>query len=172
MASGGAHDSGVGPKPPRVRPTLALPEGVEAGLIGGFSVAIVYLIRDISIGNAMHTPGVLGTLLLEGSSTGVSNDPSLGAAAVYHCIHFTVWMALGFVASAAFRMVERGAWPARMLLVGLAVAVVLTVSFDSWAAAAGLPRFHLWAGALVGFGFMGAYLAWLHPEVLGPSRES
>jgi hypothetical protein len=166
------RDIGVGPKPPRVRPTLALPEGVEAGLIGAISVALVYLLRDLTVGHALQTPGVLGTLLIEGAGTGVSNDPSAGAAAAFHCVHFAAWMVFGFLASAAVRRVEAGRWPVRMIWAGIGAAVVLTVSFDSWASAAGLPRVHLWAGALVGFGFMGAYLVWLHPDAAQDRKSS
>ena len=164
------EDSGVGPKPPRVRPTLALPEGLEAGLIGAFAVALVYLARDLTLGDPLYTPGVLGTLLLEGEGTGVSRDPSAGAAPAYHIIHFVLWIVFGFLASGAVRRIESGAWPRRILWAGVGVALVLTLMFDSWAAASGLPRFHLWAGALVGFGFMGAYLVWLHPEL--PSKPA
>lgn len=160
-----ANDTGIGPKLPRVRPSLALPEGIEAGLIGGFSVALVYLVRDLTVGNALQTPGVLGTLLLEGATTGVSNDPSAGAAAAFHCAHFAVWMAIGLLASAGVRQVEASRWPLGLMWAAIGVAVVLTVSFDSWASASGLPRVHLWAGALVGLGFMGAYLIWLHPDL-------
>ena len=166
-----SRDTGVGPKAPRVRPTLALPEGVEAGLIGGFTVGLVYLVRDLSVGHAFQTPGLLGTLLLEGAATGVSNDPSAGAAAAFNCIHFAVWMVFGFMASAAVRQVEAGRWSVGTIWAGVAAVVVLTASFDSWAAASGLPRVHLWAGALVGFGFMGAYLAWLHPDA-GKARKN
>jgi len=155
----------TGPKPPQVRPSLALPEGIEAGLIGAFTVALVYLARDLTTGNALHTPGMLGTLLIDGASTGASNDPSAGAAAAFHCIHFTAWMVMGLLASAGVRRVEAGRWPIGMMWVAVAVAVVLTISFDSWASASGLPSVHLWAGAMVGFGFMGAYLIWLHPEL-------
>ncbi|MGI9590037.1 MAG: hypothetical protein ACR2P8_01615 [Myxococcota bacterium] len=154
-----------GPKPPRVRPSLALPEGIEAGLIGGFSVALIYLIRDLSVGDPLFTPGVLGTLLIEGAATGVSRDPSAGAAAAFHLIHFSAWMVLGLLATFGVRQVEAGSWHVGTIGVGVAVAVVLTVSFDSWAAAAGLPNVHLWAGAMVGFGFMGCYLLWLHPDL-------
>jgi hypothetical protein len=155
-----------GPKPPKVRPSLALPEGIEAGLVAAFSVALVYLVRDLSVGDALYTPGVLGTLLIEGARTGISADPSAGAAAAFHLIHFAVWVTIGLLASAGVRQVEAGRWHASMLGVAVALAVVLTVSFDSWAAASGLPHTHLWAGAMVGFGFMGCYLLWLHPDLL------
>lgn len=158
-------DSGVGPKPPWVRPSLALPEGIEAGLIGAFSVALVYLLRDLSVGDPFHTPGVLGTLLLDGAGTGVSNDPSAGAAGAFHCVHFAVWMVIGLLASAGVRLVEASRFPLGLMWASIGVAVVLAVSFDSWAAASGLPRVHLWAGSLVGLGFMGSYLIWLHPDL-------
>lgn len=160
-----SHDTGVGPKPPRVRPSLALPEGIEAGLIGGLSVALVYLLRDLTVGDPLHTPGVLGTLLVEGSGTGVSNDPSLGAAAAYNLVHFSVWMVIGLVASFGVRQVEASRWPLGLMWISIGASVVLALSFDSWASASGLPRVHLWAGSLVGLGFMGAYLVWLHPDL-------
>jgi hypothetical protein len=161
-----AKDSGVGPKPPRVRPSLALPEGIEAGLIGGFSVALVYLLRDLTAGaSPVHTPGVLGTLLIEGAGTGVSNDPSAGAAAAYNLVHFAVWMGIGLLASYGVRQVESSRFPLGLMWAAIAAAVVLALSFDSWASDSGLPRVHLWAGSLVGLGFMGAYLVWLHPDI-------
>jgi hypothetical protein len=114
----------------------------------------------------MHTPSLLGTLLLAGAEAARSQPPLGGAAAVYNTVHLVAWTALGFAGSAVMAYAER----ARVLwlppLAALLAVVPLGV-LDVFVRTAQIERLHLWAGGLVGIAAMGAYLAWRHPGALG-----
>ena len=49
-----------------VRSGLVLPESIETGLVAASVVVAALLIRDASIGEPLHTPSVLGSLLFQG----------------------------------------------------------------------------------------------------------
>ena len=146
----------------RLRSPLVLPEGVEAGLIGGLTVAAVFLVRDAWIAQPMHTPTVLGALLLSGPVAALSPDPVSGAAAAYHAFHFLAWIALGFAGSALMAHAERTRTRWLPPLAALLALVPLAV-LDVFVRTAQLERMHLWLGGLAGILAMGAFLAWRHP---------
>ena len=103
----------------RIRTRLFLPEGAEAGLIGGGAVALVFLMRDCAIGEPLHTPSVLGMLVLSGVEAAREVRSATGAAVIYNVAHFTVWMVAGFAASALMKLAEtrEGLRPLPLLLV-------------------------------------------------------
>jgi hypothetical protein len=146
----------------RLRSPLVLPEGVEAGLVGGLAVAAVFFVRDLWLGSMMRTPTLLGTLLVAGVDAARSGAPVAGAAALYHTFHFLAWTALGFAGSALMTWAERTQtrWvpPLAVLL-----AIVPLGVLDIFVRTAQIERLHLWAGGLVGIAAMGAFLAWRHP---------
>jgi hypothetical protein len=146
----------------RFRSPLVLPEGVEAGLIGGLAVAAVFFVRDVWIGEPLHTPSLLGTLLVSGADAVRTQAPVVGAAAFYHAFHFLAWVALGFAGSALMAHAERTR--ARWLppLAALLALVPLAV-LDVYVRTGQLERVHLWLGGLAGILAMGAFLAWRHP---------
>jgi len=146
----------------RLRSPLVLPEGVEAGLVGGLSVAAVFLVHDVWIGEPMHTPSMLGTLLIEGTGAARTQAPVEGAAALYHSFHFLAWTALGFAGSALMAYAERTRTRWLPPLAALSALVPLAV-LDVFVRNAQLERMHLWSGGLVGILAMGAFLAWRHP---------
>jgi hypothetical protein len=150
----------------RARPGLVLPEGIEAGLIGGLAVAAVFLARDAWLGEALYTPSVLGALILGDADAAAGSPPRAGAAALFHALHFFVWIALGFAASGLFAAVERR--PARRgLLVAVAVAsLVPLAAIDAATRATALVPLQLRLGGLAGLIAMGAFLAWRHPGAL------
>lgn len=160
--------SGNAPLPPRPRKTesdLALPEGLEAGLVAGLVVIAVYLVRDVATGGWLHTPTVLGTLLLFGPEAAREAGSAPEIAAVYNVVHFAGWTALGFAGTAVARASERHALPpAAVLTTVFCVFLLLTFGLDAWAHRAALPRTHLWLGSLAGGIALVAFLAWRHPE--------
>jgi hypothetical protein len=148
-----------------LRSPLVLPEGVEAGLIGGLVVAAVFFVRDVWIGEALHTPSLLGTLLISGGDAVRARTPIAGAAALYHAFHFLAWVALGFAGSALMAHAERTRTRWLPLLAALLALVPLAV-LDVYVRTAQLERMHLWLGGLAGILAMGAFLAWRHPGAL------
>ena len=79
----------------RIRARLILPEGMEAGLIAALAVIAVFLGRDMWIGEPIHTPSVLGTMLVNGLDAARTTRSAPGAAALYNIVHFGAWVALG-----------------------------------------------------------------------------
>ena len=147
------------------RAPLVLPEGIEAGLIGGLAVAGVVLAHDAWLGDPMRTPALLGALLVGGAGAARVAEPAAGSAALYHAVHFFAWVALGFAASGIFRRAERSG--ARWLPPLAALLAVLALAgLDAQVARAGIERLHLWVGGLAGIASMGAFLAWRHPGAL------
>jgi hypothetical protein len=137
-----------------------LPEGLEAGLAGALAVALVFLARDLWIGEPLHTPTVLGVLILQGAEAARETRSAPGAAALYNAVHFAVWTAAGFVSAWAAGRPQRGA----LIVVGMAW-VVSALLLDALVAETGLGRSHLWLGGVAGTAAMGAYLAWRHPSL-------
>ena len=150
------------------RAPLVLPEGIEAGLIGGLVVAGIFLVRDAWSGDAMQTPAVLGAMLVAGADAATASAPAAGSAALYHAVHFFLWIALGFAASGVMRSAERTGtrWLPPLAAI---VAVLPLVALDVWTRSAGIDRLHLWMGGLAGIVAMGAFLAWRHPGALRAS---
>lgn len=154
-----------------LEPGLALPEGLEAGLIGGFAVVLTFALRDLSLGEPLHTPSVLGTLLIEGAAAARQVDSDGAAAVAYNGVHFAAWVALGFVGSGVAARVASGASPRWLPLVLLLLALCVLVLLDGLVAETQLTRLHLWAGGLTGLASMGAFLAWRHPGLRGGGQR-
>lgn len=149
----------------RLRSPLVLPEGVEAGLVGAVAVAAVFFVHDLWSGEPLHTPSVLGTLLLSGPVAARTQAPIAGAAALYHAFHFLAWTALGFAGSVLMAHAERtrSYW---LPPIAAVLALVPLGVLDVFVRDAQLERMHLWLGGLVGIVAMGAFLAWRHPGAL------
>ena len=151
-------------------PAPVLPTGIEAGLVAGTVVAVAYLIRDVAIGVPLNTPSVLGTFLLEGAEAAKDVQSALGHAIAYHTVHFVLWLIAGGVAGWMMNRIEESArlWFVPWVAVGLLMAAI--VAIDGWTAAAGLPRFHLWLGAIAGILSMVAFFQWRHPHAMALVR--
>lgn len=160
------------PTGPPPRPKLALPGGLEAGLIGGIVVVAVFLLRDSSLGEPLHTPSVLGTLMLDGLDAARRVRTAPGAAAAYNAVHFAAWVLLGFVGSYLMGRAARGEGSRVLPLVAVASALLGLLGLDLLIQETGLTRMHLWIGGLAGLFAMGEYLAWRHPGAVGRRRGS
>jgi hypothetical protein len=156
---------------------LALPEGVEAGLVGALAVVAVYIIHDLTTPDWLYTPTVLGTLLYSGpdAASMVAADTTAaepGVAALYNGVHFAVWIAAGFAASALMKLAERRPGFRVLTLLAFVALIACFFALDAEADATGIGTLHLWAGGLAGALAIGAYLLWRHPAVMPSARSS
>lgn len=155
-----------------VRARLVLPEWLEAGLLGALVVMVVVFAADAWSGDALHTPSVLGTLVITGFDPARAAPPLPGAAVVYHVLHFALWIGLGLAATRLVRRAEDD--PARRWLLGvgalLAVVALLAAQLALRELAPARP--HLLAGGLAGLAALGAFLVWRHPGALRRSPRS
>lgn len=151
----------------RKRSTLVLPDWMEAGTLSAVVVAVVFFARDAFIGAPLHTPSVLGTLLLEGAEAARSTTGATGAAVLYNAVHFVLWIVFGLVATQAMRRAE--ADPKQRWL-PIAVGIFALVSFfglDAVVSQSALTRIHLWVGGTAGLATMAGFLSWRYPGAFG-----
>ena len=158
---------------------LALPEGIEAGLVGAFAVVAVYLLHDLTTSDWLYTPTVLGTLLYDGPDMAsmVVVDPSSaepGVAAIYTALHFLLWMIAGFASSFLVGLAERRPELRFIPVLCFFSLIAFFFALDGEVDATGIGRLHLWAGGLAGAIGLAAYLIWRHPGVLrsAPAKGS
>lgn len=72
-------------------------EGAVTGILGGVAVASWFLILDLLKGRPLHTPSVLGQVILFGNTSPVSDPVLTLAVAAYTLLHFAVFVAMGLV---------------------------------------------------------------------------
>jgi hypothetical protein len=162
------------PVPSSSEPTGArpvLPTGIEAGLLGGAAVAIIFFARDMLEGAPMRTPSVLGTLMLEGPEAAMTVTSAAGPAIAYNAVHFAVWVLAGSIGHLLMRQVEAAAANWYRPWVAAGVLSVASVLASARASAAGLPQMHLWLGTLVGIAVIGWFLGWRHPLAMRRVRQ-
>lgn len=81
-------------------------ESFYSGAVGGTAVALLFLALDTLGGRPLHTPSLLGGIVL-GGGAGPAAGIDLSAVAVMTLIHFAGFGLFGFVAAALVRLVER-----------------------------------------------------------------
>jgi hypothetical protein len=162
------------PVPSRQEPSGSrpvLPSGIEAGLVGGLAVIVVFFVRELLAGAPMQTPEMLGTLMFDGPEAARAAVTASGAAAAYNAVHFALWVLTGALGSVLMRQVEaaRRNWYRPCL--GVAVLILLSGLASMRAAAAGLTMLWILPGMLVGIAAMGAFLCWRYPLAARRIRE-
>jgi hypothetical protein len=70
-------------------------EGTDVGIIGGLAVAVWFLVLDSIAGRPLHTPSLLGQVVLMGDSTPDTQGIVFGAILLYTAFHFVVFALLG-----------------------------------------------------------------------------
>lgn len=149
--------------PARSESDLVMPEGLEAGLLGGLAVVATYLVPDWLSGDWLRTPTLLGRYVLYGAGQQEAAVAETGLAALFTVLHFGAWTAAGFAGSLLVGAVDRRPDLRWLPLVVLGVWVGAMVALDLWIAALALPELHLWVGSVLGGAVLGAYLVWRHP---------
>lgn len=74
-----------------------LKEGAAVGLLGGFTVAVWYLILDLIAGRPLHTPSVLGQVILFGRMSPQTGGVVPSAVLGYTILHLAVFIGLGLL---------------------------------------------------------------------------
>ena len=102
-----------------------LQEGMDAGIIGGLTVAVWFLILDVIAGRPFFTPSVLGQIVIFGADEPQMAPPLFGAILLYTVLHFFVFTLFGIlVAKLVHLAVESPLW--RYGLLSLFVVFELT----------------------------------------------
>lgn len=153
------------PHPERRESDLLLPEGLEAGIVGGISVMAVYLLPDIASGDWVRTPTELGGLLLGIDPSEVAGGRG-GLVAIYTVVHFAAWAIAGFAGSALLGRVERRPELRRVPPTLFGIWLIGSVMLDLALVGEHVPIVPLWAGSLVGGCTFAAYLVWRHPDAV------
>lgn len=84
-----------------------LAEGTDAGLLGGSTVAVWFLIRDLLRGHPLATPSVLGQVLVFGEKNPVLQPLDFAAIILYTGAHFIVFVLFGLVVAWLVRLSAR-----------------------------------------------------------------
>ena len=89
--------------------TRVYQEGIVAGLLGGLTVALWFLVVDLVQGRPLYTPTVLGTALFGRGTwpaTLESLPPSLEMVAMFTWVHLLAFAVIGVVVSRLIAMAE------------------------------------------------------------------
>lgn len=93
-------------------PARTVRDGIIAGLLAGFVLAVLFYFYDLGQGEPLRTPAFLwGSLIVQAEV-----EPSVGVIAAFTVVHFVVWGLLGLLAAA---LIEWAGLP-RNLLIGAA----------------------------------------------------
>jgi hypothetical protein len=95
---------------PAVDTARVYQEGILAGILGAFTVALWFLVLDTAHGRPFYTPTVLGTALFgRGVWPGTLETlpPSLDMVAMFTWVHFLAFVVVGVVASRLIAVAER-----------------------------------------------------------------
>ncbi|MGH7476251.1 MAG: hypothetical protein ACRELD_08170 [Longimicrobiales bacterium] len=84
-----------------------LSAGIVTGLVGGFAVAIWFLVLDIAAGRPLYTPAALGSFLFLGAAGPEEVRLTLGSVAAYTLLHFALFAAAGICFAWAAEQLER-----------------------------------------------------------------
>ena len=84
--------------------TVAVREGLVAGLLGGSAVAVWFLLLDLLAGRALHTPNVLGQVVVFRNLEPATTSLDISAILTYTLVHFIAFIALGFVVATLLRL--------------------------------------------------------------------
>lgn len=167
MSSNVSVESREGPGG-EARGTVAVGEGVMAGLIGAAVVAGWFLVLDLIIGRLLFTPAALGSALFLGVETPEAVQITVGTVLGYTVIHVGVFLLAGIAFATAVRHAEQQT----AVLMGVMLFAVATVTFAvgamailaSWVLAE-LTWWGIAIGNLLAAAAMAAFLWMRHPRL-------
>jgi hypothetical protein len=148
-------------------------EGIIAGLLGGATIAVWFLIFDTLAGHPLYTPSLLGAALFKAPHllTSPQKVPiSLDMVLAFSCVHGLIFAAVGAIGAWLLSFAEQEPY---LGLGGLFLFLLIVFEFGFLAAAMFFSEVILyalsWMAILVGNGFaavaMGVYLWQRHPAL-------
>jgi len=155
---------------PRVarRRTHALREGITVGLIGAAIVMLWFFIVDLTAGEPLRTPALLGAALFDGARSEVV-APTARLVVGYTAVHLAGFVALGLGVAGLFALAEREKRVlALIFMLGCCLAVVflaMVYLLAQWLGQAVTPAIFL-AGHILGAAAMVGALAYFHGRLL------
>jgi hypothetical protein len=149
-----------------------LMRGAIAGVIGASAVAIWFLLIDTIAGRPLHTPSLLGAMVLRLFNADIAGPVTVNVAhvAFYTLLHYAVFIALGILVFAVVRLSRRNPG---VLALALMLFVAVEVAFTGFVAAlqfTGLGTLawtHIAVGNLIAAVSMGWYVWKASPQLRG-----
>jgi hypothetical protein len=151
-----------------------LSEAVDAGLLGGSTVAVWFLIRDLISGRPLRTPSVLGQAFIFGHPEPMTGSIDFAAVILYTAVHFLAFIVFGFLVTALVRVAVSQPIARFALLVLLVVFEFAFYVLVQTAAGRIGDLFPLWSVLLANLFAavaMGYYFARRHPDLQRALRE-
>lgn len=157
-----------------LRTSPILRQGVAAGLIGAFTVAVWFLVVDSIAGRPLFTPAALGSAILNGTGPPPGVEFSAATVLGYTMMHFAAFLLAGVVASVLVTQAEK----TPHLVFGIIILFVIVETFFIFMVAmlgTWLMEELAWWSVLVGNVLaaisMGAYLLKVHPLLRAELRD-
>lgn len=160
------------PAAPKSSVADILLDGLFTGMIGALVVAVWFLILDTMAGRPLHTPALLGSILLHGisgASQGIVTVEPVAVAA-YTAVHFLLFIAVGIALSYAMTLFERFPIMFFVLLVSFLSLQAGVFVLDVILGAELFQQLQPWAvivANVLAAGAMALYQWRRHPSVLG-----
>ncbi len=146
----------------------ALADGTIAGLLGALVVGVWFLLVDLSHGQPLATPTLLGAVLLHGSRGGDVPAYSVRLTAEYSVLHVWAFLVFGWIAAALLEAAELYPPFFSGVLVLFACFAVFFIAFLAAVSQFALAALLWWrilvANVLAGAAMLG-FLAAKHPEL-------
>jgi hypothetical protein len=147
-------------------------KGAIAGIIGASAVALWFLLIDTIAGRPLHTPSLLGAMVLRLFNPEITGPVgvNLGHVAFYTVLHYAVFIGLGVLVFAIVRLSKR---VPGVLALALMLFLAVEVAFTGFVAAlqfTGLGTLawtHIAVGNLIAAISMGWYVWRSSPQLKG-----
>lgn len=149
-------------------------DGFIAGALGAITVATWFLFTDLTQGQPLHTPALLGTALLEGpGAVGHMEKIHPDVVAIYSGIHMVAFALFGIAVAWVLGQVRRRpvlGWLLTFLVVFFEFGFYILVLAFAQPVIEGLPAWEILVGNLAAALVMGGYFALRNPDLL-PGRS-
>lgn len=158
------------------RPAVSRPRSLEiaedgllAGVLGGLTVALFFLVVDVIEGRPLFTPSLLGSVVFLGESAESVHGVSIPMMFAYTGLHMALFVIAGMIAAFIFAQFESNP-PLAIALILLFVCFEAGFFVFTVALAPGvlgvLGAWLVGVANLLSAATMVAYLWWSHPEAV------